>query len=252
MHRVCFSKAAFFPRAAHLLWVGLFGSMLFLGLGPISAAPEPSPQGADSPATSGNPRANDGDVSEYAGKTVTLSLRDADLVEVLRSFARLGEINLLLDPSIKGSVTMELKDVPWDQAMATVLKLNGLGMDISGNTVRVGPPQALQNWIQNDLDAPPPTPLIPTRRVRGTTKHLDVRLLARMLQKTGNPWMTSHGEVELDLKGSLTLEDTRSRINSLTRMIAALDRPGSEVWSQAELEQQAQSWWRKNVGTGGF
>ena len=67
------------------------------------------------------------------GEPITLSLRDADLVEVLRSFGKLTDANLIIDPDVKGKVTVELKNVPWDQALYVILKSNGLGMEISGN-----------------------------------------------------------------------------------------------------------------------
>jgi len=75
----------------------------------------------------------------YVGKPITLSLKDADLVEVLRSFAQLGDFNLVIQPGVQGKVTAELHDVPWDQALEAILKINNLGMEISGNLVRVEP-----------------------------------------------------------------------------------------------------------------
>lgn len=69
----------------------------------------------------------------WRGEPISLSLRDADLVEVLRSFGKLAKVNLVIDPAVKGTVTVELHDVPWDQALYVILKSHGLGMEISGN-----------------------------------------------------------------------------------------------------------------------
>ena len=80
---------------------------------------------------------------EWIGEPISMSLRDADLVEVLRSFAKLTDVNLILDPAVRGTVTLELREVPWDQALYVVLKSNGLGMEISGNVWNMMPAEKL-------------------------------------------------------------------------------------------------------------
>jgi type II secretory pathway component HofQ len=69
----------------------------------------------------------------WKGEPITLSLKNADLVEVLRSFAKLVDVNFFIDPKVQGRVTVELKEVPWDQALYVILKTQGLGVEISGN-----------------------------------------------------------------------------------------------------------------------
>lgn len=69
----------------------------------------------------------------WRGKPIDLSLKDADLVEVLRSFAKLTDVNIVIDPRVQGKVTVELHDVPWDQALYVILKTQGLGVEVTGN-----------------------------------------------------------------------------------------------------------------------
>jgi type IV pilus assembly protein PilQ len=76
----------------------------------------------------------------WQGEKISLSLKDADLVEVLRSFARLAEINLVVDPKVKGEVTVELHDVPWDHALSVILKTHGLGAELDGRVLSVATP----------------------------------------------------------------------------------------------------------------
>ena len=66
----------------------------------------------------------------WVGEPISLSLKNADLTEVLRTFARLTDTNLVIDPAVRGEVTVELKDVPWDQALWVILKTHGLGLEI--------------------------------------------------------------------------------------------------------------------------
>lgn len=76
---------------------------------------------------------------EYYGQPIDLSVRDADLVEVLRSFSRIGGFDLVIDPAVTGTVTAELHQVPWDQALEQILRANGLGMEVSGRVAGVAP-----------------------------------------------------------------------------------------------------------------
>lgn len=68
----------------------------------------------------------------WKGKPISLSLKDADVREVLRLFAEIGNFNLVLDPSVEGTVTVELSDIPWDQALHVILRTHGLAAEIDG------------------------------------------------------------------------------------------------------------------------
>lgn len=70
---------------------------------------------------------------QWRGFPISLSLRDAPLPEVLRAFAQIASFNLVLDPRIQpGTVTVELKDVPWDLVLHVILKTHGLGAEVDG------------------------------------------------------------------------------------------------------------------------
>ena len=78
-----------------------------------------------------------------SGEPISLDLKDADLKDVLKTLAELARINIAIDPEVKGSVTIRLHDVPWDQALDVILKTNGLGYVIDGRVLRVGLPSRL-------------------------------------------------------------------------------------------------------------
>ena len=48
-----------------------------------------------------------------------------------------------MDPDVRGSVTVQLHDVPWDQALDLILRMNGLGYVLEGRILRVGKPAKL-------------------------------------------------------------------------------------------------------------
>lgn len=75
----------------------------------------------------------------WTGFPISVSLDKAPLQDVVRTFAKLAGFNLVLDPRVKGSVTVELKDVPWDQALYLILKTHGMGAEIDGRLWVVSP-----------------------------------------------------------------------------------------------------------------
>lgn len=108
--------------------------------------PRPLPSLGQDPAlrrnaTGGYPAITMGEpVRRYTGEPISLDLKDADIRDVLLTFSRLARLNMVIDPDVRGSVTVRLEDVPWDQALEVILKVNGLGYVLEGNIVRVGAP----------------------------------------------------------------------------------------------------------------
>jgi type IV pilus assembly protein PilQ len=100
--------------------------------------PAPSPAGSGYPAVVlGEP------VRRFRGEPISLDLKDADLRDVLLTFSKLARFNMVIDPDVRGSVTVRLENVPWDQALEVILKSNGLGYVLEGSMVRVGSPAKL-------------------------------------------------------------------------------------------------------------
>jgi len=64
----------------------------------------------------------------YVGKRINLDLQDADIHNVFRLLAEVGNINIIVSDKVKGKVTMRLKDIPWDQALDVIVSTYNLGM----------------------------------------------------------------------------------------------------------------------------
>ena len=80
----------------------------------------------------------------WSGEPISLDLKDADLVEVLGSFSKIAKENVVVDPGVRGSVTVRLKDVPWDQALDLIVRMNGYATAREGKIIRIGRPEALR------------------------------------------------------------------------------------------------------------
>ena len=62
---------------------------------------------------------------KYTGNPISMDFQDADLRSVLRTFAEISGLNMVIDPQVQGRVDMVLNEVPWDQALDTILRGNG-------------------------------------------------------------------------------------------------------------------------------
>ena len=77
---------------------------------------------------------------ENRGGLISVDWKDATLTDALRLVARVGGVNLVLDPSAAGkTVTLALHDVPWEQALVLICQTNGFGAELDGNVLRVAP-----------------------------------------------------------------------------------------------------------------
>ncbi len=76
---------------------------------------------------------------KYTGERISIALRDADIKDVLHAFAKLTGMNIAIDPEVKATVSIDLVDVPWDQALDLILRQNRLIGRWDGNVLRVMP-----------------------------------------------------------------------------------------------------------------
>ena len=75
----------------------------------------------------------------FVGEKISLDFQDADINDILRLIAEVGKVNIIAGGDVQGKVTTRMTDVPWDQALDVILKINGLAQERSGNIIRVAP-----------------------------------------------------------------------------------------------------------------
>ena len=78
-------------------------------------------------------------VASYVGEPMSLNVQNLEVRTVLQSLADFNGFNLMVSDTVKGSITLSLQDVPWDQALALVLGSKGLGKRLEGNVLWVAP-----------------------------------------------------------------------------------------------------------------
>lgn len=74
---------------------------------------------------------------QYTGERITLRLKNADLKDFFRIVHEISGLNVIVDPDVTGTVTMMMRNVPWDQAFALVIHNYQLGYQLQGNVLRI-------------------------------------------------------------------------------------------------------------------
>src|SRR5512138_1193248 len=87
--------------------------------------------------------------SRYTGEPISVNLKDVDLKDFFRLIHEISGLNIVLDPNVKGTLTLVLDNVPWDQALDIVLKNNGLQKELDGNVLRI----ATLDTMRKEADA---------------------------------------------------------------------------------------------------
>lgn len=76
--------------------------------------------------------------NKFYGKRINIETTNMELVDLFKFFSEESGVNIIVDTSVVGTVTMKLRDVPWDQAFILILKKEKLGFKRQGNILRVG------------------------------------------------------------------------------------------------------------------
>ncbi|MEM6456375.1 MAG: type IV pilus secretin PilQ [Acidobacteriota bacterium] len=189
---------------------------------------------------------------QYIGDPITMSLKNADLVETLRSFSRISDLNFVIQPGVSGSVTVELNNVPWDQALEQILKINNLGLDIDGTIVRIAPLDQLRSEAraQRELEAERAR-TIPLRTVMRALSYANAREIASLLGTNTGPdasILSSRGSVQIDQRtNTLIIRELPDYIDTVLAVIENLDTPEPQVKIEARIIEATKSF-RRTLG----
>ena len=75
--------------------------------------------------------------SRYHGARIDLDLKSAEIGNVLRLLAEVGHVNIVVAGEVTGTITMRLRQVPWDQALDVIARARNLDLEHDGNVILV-------------------------------------------------------------------------------------------------------------------
>jgi type IV pilus assembly protein PilQ len=172
----------------------------------------------------------------FTGDPVTFDFQSADLRAVLRTFAEISGLNIVIDPTIQGSVDVSLKEVPWDQALDIILKANKLGYAVDGTVVRIAPLNVLADEEAQRRKLQEAQSL--AGELRTMTQPLSYARAAELVPIITRSALSSRGDVQVDARtNTLIIRDLAERLVDATALIAKLDSPQPQVEIEARIVQ---------------
>jgi len=168
-------------------------------------------------------------------ENINFDFQDQDILPMFRLFADISGCNLFLHPDIKGRCTMKFIDVPWNQALDTILKTFSLGKSIEGNIIRIAPHTVFAKESEEAAKAqeagiraePLATRIFPV-------SYADVSVIEASVRNS--KILTLRGSISVDKRTSTMLvRDVESVFPQVDNLLATLDRPTPQVMIEARI-----------------
>jgi type IV pilus assembly protein PilQ len=167
--------------------------------------------------------------AQYTGEPITLDIKDADIVDFFRLISDIEGLNIVVDPSVSGTISMKVENVPWDQVFDLAMKNNRLAKVIEGNVVRIGTLDAFKEEEKSREEL---------KRAKETITDIikvNYATASDLVDKV-TPLLTESGEIKTDTRtNSIVIRDIPERIDDARRLVKALDMPEHQVEIESRI-----------------
>ncbi len=179
----------------------------------------------------------------FAGRRIDLDFKDADIHNILRLVSDVGRVNIVTSDEVTGTVTIRMRNVPWDQALEVILQSKGLGMVRTGNLIRVAPLERLEK--EREM-------AIARRKQQVELEPLETRLIpvsyatAAELQPRANELLSSRGSLSVDERtNTLIARDVGDNLNQVEELVRNLDTQTPQVLIEARIVEATSTYQRE-------
>ncbi len=169
----------------------------------------------------------------FKGERLSLNFQSIEVRAVLQLIADFTDLNLITSDSVKGNVTLRLKNVPWDQALDIILRSKGLAMIKDGNVISVAPAEEIAARAKLDQAIEDESPLISDSIQINYAKAAD---FTKLFKTKDNSLLSERGSVSVDTRTNrLLIRDTAKNIDSITALVQQLDIPVRQVLIETRI-----------------
>ncbi len=173
------------------------------------------------------------DDRNYTGRRADFNLKDIDIKNLLGGIAEISKRNIIVADDVKGTVTIKLRNVPWDQALDIILKAKGLGKEEIGNIIRVAPIERLRAEQKDAAEA---------AKIKTALDPLKVRLIpvnyataAGLVDKLKDA-LSERGTVSVDTRtNTLIVKDVQDSLIRAEGIVRNLDTQTPEVLIESRI-----------------
>ncbi len=204
-----------------------------------AAAPVTAPAAGAAPAASPLLHANSqqfsvGQEKKYVGHPISMDFQGVDLRSVLRTFAEISGLNMVIDPDVQGTVDIVLTDVPWDQALEVILRGNQLDYTVDGTIVRIAKVDTLQKEQDSRVQLAQSAAQAGALAVRTYTLSYAKADQAAPLVKSA--LLSPRGNVQIDARtNTLIVTDLPDRLDTVNQLLGTIDRAEPQVEIEARI-----------------
>jgi type IV pilus assembly protein PilQ len=208
----------------------------------------------------------------YAGKSISFDFQNIAVRSALQQIAQETGLNFVISDSVSGDMSLRLQDVPWDQALDTIMQTKGLARREHGNVVWIAPAEEIANQERLTLEAsrqvselePLVSDLIQVnyakaedignllKSVRAIEPNVQQSMFGNVsvaeVQTEENRLLSDRGSVTVDSRtNSLLIQDTAQKIREIRKLISELDRPVKQVLIETRIVEANEDFSR-NIG----
>jgi type IV pilus assembly protein PilQ len=186
----------------------------------------------------------------YTGEPISLNLKDADIKDVIRTFASLTGLNIAVDPGVSGAVTVDFADVPWDQALEIILRQNNLGYVLEGNVMRVGTLGRLAEEASATRRLAEEERLnVPTQTVAFKLSYARAVEVSGLLREIASP----RARIIVDARtNQLIISEIPTYLTVIRNLIESVDVPNRQVVIEARIVETSKTFLQQYGFVWGF
>ncbi len=198
-----------------------------------------APQPVRQPQTLSGPRTLSAGPRQFNGEPLSLNLKDADIKDVVRTFAELTGLNIAVDPGVTGSVTVDFVDVPWDQALDLILRQNNLTYVLEGNVMRIGTIDRLAAEVQAARRLDEEQRLnVPLTTLGFKLSYARATDVAALLRDIASP----RARIIVDARtNQLMISEVPIYLETMQNLIATVDIPTRQVMIEARIVESSRT-----------
>ena len=161
----------------------------------------------------------------YKGEKLSLNFQNVEVRAVLQVIADFTGLNIITSDTVTGSLTLRLKDIPWDQALDIIMQTKGLDMRKNGNVVLIAPREELAVKEKQQLEAQQQiSDLEPLQTEMFQLNYQKADAVQKLLSDKDGKFLSKRGNAVVDARTNiLFVQDTTARLEEVRRLIRQID-----------------------------